>query len=87
MRPDTGKWFIYILCCFGGTYYTGITNNINNRVNRHNDGKGAEYTRLRRPVKLVYVEEVNSISEAMRIEKRIKKMAKNKKEALLKQFV
>ena len=52
------KWQVYIIKCSDDTYYTGITNNLNARIEAHNSGKGAKYTKNRRPVHLVYKEEV-----------------------------
>ena len=63
-----------------GTLYTGITNDLEKRIKAHNPGKdGARYTRSRRPVKLVYSEEVDSKSTAAKLEYKIKKMTRAKK--------
>jgi len=55
--PPNSKWYLYILECCDGSYYTGITRDIPGRLERHNLGKGAKFTRSRRPVRLVYFEE------------------------------
>ena len=55
---------VYILECNDGTLYTGWTNDIDKRFKAHNDGKGAKYTKGRRPLKLVYLEELETKSEA-----------------------
>ena len=77
-------WYVYILECADGTYYTGITTDTERRVHEHNysDIRGARYTRTRRPVKLVHCEDVLYRSEALKREVRIKKMTKAGKRKL-----
>ena len=75
---------VYILECNDGTLYTGWTNDIDKRFKAHNDGKGAKYTKVRRPLKLVYLEELETKSEALKRENEIKKMTKDKKRQLIK---
>ena len=76
--------FVYMVRCSDGTLYTGITNDLEKRIRAHNSGKdGARYTRSRRPVKLVYSEEVESKSAASRLEYKIKKLPRLKKVQLL----
>ena len=65
---------VYILECNDGTLYTGWTNDIDKRFKAHDDGKGAKYTKGRRPLKLVYLEELETKSEALKRENEIKKM-------------
>jgi putative endonuclease len=65
-------WYVYILECSDKSFYTGITNNIERRLKQHNDGKGAKYTMMRRPVKLVFSVNVINRSEAAKEEYRIK---------------
>jgi putative endonuclease len=78
------KYFIYILQCSDNTFYTGWTTDINKRVLAHNNQKtGAKYTSMRRPVKLVYNEEFESKSKAMKRECEIKKLSRIKKEELI----
>ena len=72
------KWFVYILICSDGSYYTGITNNLINRLDKHNSGKGAKYTRGRLPVEILEYIVVKSKSEALKIEYKVKQ--KNKKD-------
>ena len=74
---------VYILECNDGTLYTGWTNDIDKRFKAHNDGKGAKYTKGRRPLKLVYLEELETKSEALKRENEIKKMTKDKKRQLI----
>ena len=72
--------YCYILECSDKTLYTGYTNDLSKRIKAHNSGKGAKYTRGRRPCKLVYYETFNSKSEAMRREYYIKhKLSKKDK--------
>ena len=81
---DTGKeYYTYILLCADGTYYTGYTTGLEQRVAAHNDGKGAKYTRVRRPVKLVYHETYTTKEEAMSREALIKQLSKKEKEKLI----
>jgi putative endonuclease len=76
--------YCYILECSDGTYYTGWTTDPQRRLRQHNLGKGARYTRDRRPVRLAYVEELPDRSSAMRREYRIKRMNRGRKEKLVK---
>lgn len=76
-------FFCYILECSDGTYYTGWTTDPARREKQHNAGRGARYTRIKRPVKLVYVEELPSRNEAMKRERAIKAMTRGKKRLLV----
>lgn len=69
----------YILLCADGTLYTGWTNDIEKRLAAHNAGRGAKYTRGRRPVTLLYSEECATKSEAMSREGAIKKLSREEK--------
>jgi len=75
--------FCYILQCADGSYYTGWSNDPQRRVKVHNAGRGARYTRSRRPVQLVYIEELPDPASAMRRERQIKGMARSQKEKLI----
>ena len=75
--------YTYILECKDGTYYTGWTNNLEKRMKEHNEGKGAKYTKARRPVKLVYFETFESKIEAMKREYAIKQMKRIEKIKLI----
>ena len=77
------KAYVYILECSDATYYMGYTTNVKNRLKMHNLGKGAKYTRARRPCKLVYVKECDSKSSAMKLEYRIKQMSRKEKGDLI----
>ena len=75
---------VYIVECADGTYYTGITTNVERRILEHNFSfKSAKYTRSRRPVKLVYSELIGSRSAASKEECRIKKLTRLKKKKLI----
>lgn len=75
--------YTYILKCSDGTYYTGWTNNLEKRIDDHNSGKGAKYTKGRRPVVLAYCETFDTRQEAMRREYEIKKLPKKDKLKLM----
>lgn len=75
--------YIYILECNDGTLYTGWTTDLQRRVQTHNKGKGAKYTRSRIPVKLKYFEEFKTNSEAMKREYAIKKLSRKDKLILI----
>ena len=77
--------YTYILSCSDGTLYTGWTNDLEKRLKAHNDGKGAKYTKTRRPVSLVYHEEFDTKEEAMKREYAIKKLSRTKKLELIEQ--
>jgi len=76
-------WKLYILRCSDGSLYTGITTDVEKRVAVHNSGKGAKYTRGRRPVELVYQEDCDDHSHALRRELKIKAMRKEEKYKLI----
>ena len=75
--------YTYIVRCRDNTFYTGWTTNIEKRIEVHNSGKGAKYTKSRRPVELVYFEEFNTKVEAMRREYEINQMTRKKKEKFI----
>lgn len=72
-------WYVYILRCGDGTYYTGMTNDVARRLAAHRAGKGARYTRGRGPLELAYLEEQPSRSAALQRECQIKKMGRAQK--------
>lgn len=76
-------WFVYIIECFDGKLYTGISNNVERRVKAHNSGNGCRFTKYRGPVKLVYTEEYSTKPEALSREAQIKKLPRKKKLALI----
>ena len=75
--------YAYIVKCSDGTYYTGYTNDLEKRLLAHNAGKGAKYTRNRLPVEMVYYEEYEEKSEAMKREYAIKRLTRKQKEKLI----
>lgn len=77
------KYYVYIARCIDDTYYTGYTVNLRNREDKHNKGKGAKYTKQRRPVRIVYFEQFKTIREAMKREAQIKKWSRSKKKELI----
>jgi putative endonuclease len=79
-------FYCYILECADGTYYTGWTTDPERRERQHNTGKGARYTKTRRPVKLVYLEPQPDRSMAQKREFEIKKLSRARKEALVVEY-
>lgn len=77
------KNFTYIVECSDHTLYTGWTNDLEKRITAHNEGKGAKYTKTRRPVRLVYFEIFATKEEAMSREYRIKRLSRRKKQQLI----
>jgi len=77
------NWFVYIVRCVDHSLYTGITNDLLYRICKHNLGKGANYTRSRLPVKLVYSQICYYKSEALKLELHIKSLSKKEKELLI----
>jgi putative endonuclease len=75
--------FVYILLCADGTLYTGWTSDLERRLAAHNSGQGAKYTRGRRPLRLIYVEELSGRPAALRREREIKRMRRAEKLALI----
>ena len=85
-RTMSEENYTYILECADGTLYCGWTNHLKKRVEAHNAGKGAKYTKSRRPVILVYYEEYETKSEALRREAAIKKLSRQEKLRMIRQF-
>ena len=77
------NWLVYMLECSDNSIYTGITNNLEERLKRHKSGNGAKYLRGRLPIKLVYKENFINRSEATKREIYIKKMSKKEKKKLI----
>ena len=86
MIKKTQSWFVYILSCCDDSYYIGITTDIKGRVKEHNAGQGSNFTKKRRPVKLVYVEEHESYANARKRETQLKGWRREKKEWLISGF-
>ena len=83
MSKDEKLNYTYILRCSDGTYYTGSTNDLDNRIKCHNSKKGAKYTKTRTPVELVYYETFATKEEAMSREYHIKKLKRSGKQKLI----
>lgn len=80
MEPN---WYLYILHCGDGTLYTGITTDVEKRLEAHRAAKGAKYTRGRQPLELVYREACESHSHALKRELAVKKLTRQEKLALI----
>jgi len=76
-------FFVYLVECRDDSFYCGYTSDLEKRVKTHNEGKGAKYTKRRRPVKLVYSELFETKSEAMKRELKIKSYSRKMKEDLV----
>jgi len=79
-------YYLYILRCKDNSLYTGITFDLEERIRKHNNGRGGKYTRSHKPVQLVYYEKYPDLSSARRRENEIKNWRKEKKENLIKGF-
>ena len=79
--PD--DWSLYILKCRDGSFYTGITNDLERRLKMHQDGKASRYTRTRGPVEMLYSETCGNRSSALIRECEVKEWPRNKKEKLI----
>lgn len=87
MKPARkGTHFVYIVECRDGTYYTGYTPNLENRLKLHNSGRGAKYTRDRRPVKLVWSKEYRYFKKAFKKEIAVKRLTRKQKEKLVREY-
>ena len=78
----TGSYYVYIVESSTGTYYTGSTNDLDNRIKLHNSGRGAKYLRGKAPVKLVYAKKCRNYGTAAKRERRIKAMTRAEKAIL-----
>ena len=86
--PMGDQWFLYVLECSDGTYYTGITTDPKRRLHEHNfTKKAAKYTRARRPNKLIFCEEYESRSKAAKVEYRFRKLPRTSKERIIQGIV
>ena len=78
------NWYVYILRCGDGTLYTGITTDVQRRLQMHRSGKGAQYTRGRQPLELVYTQACDDHGQALKREWQIKQMSRGEKEKIIK---
>lgn len=81
--PLKKKFFVYIVQCRDGSYYTGYTPDLEKRLKAHNSGKGAKYTRSRRPVRLVWKKGYKDFKKAISKEAEIKRLTRAQKEELV----
>lgn len=81
------SWKLYILRCGDGSLYTGITVDVQARLSQHREGTGAKYTRGRGPLKLVYVEDCENHSHALKRECQVKALTKTEKLALIQSVI
>lgn len=77
------QWVVYLLRCVDGSLYCGITNDLDKRIDKHNSGSGAKYTKTRRPVVLVYSEAAENKSAALKREWLIKQLSRKQKLELI----
>ncbi len=77
------NYYVYILRCKDGSYYTGHAKDVERRFEMHKNSRGARYTRVHEPEKLMYIEQFESRGEAMRRERKIKTLSHNKKNQLI----
>jgi putative endonuclease len=81
-QPE-GQWVLYILHCQSDTFYTGVTKDIDRRLRMHHEGKASRYTRVRRPVRLIYYEHCTSRAQALIRECEVKALSRRRKEILI----
>lgn len=86
VKYKKSEWFVYIVECSDKSLYTGITNNLENRIRTHNEGKGAKYTRARRPVVLKYYETASDKSSASKREIALKRLSRIQKIKLISNY-
>lgn len=77
-------WFVYMLLCKDGSFYTGVSDNPKQRFLDHKNGKGGRYTRSHKPTRIIYLEKLSSKSEALKRERKIKGWNRDKKIKILK---
>ena len=76
-------WHVYIVRCSDNSFYTGVTTDLENRIKRHNSSSGAQYTKIKKPVTLIYWEDFVDKNQALIREIQIKKLSKINKEKLI----
>jgi putative endonuclease len=79
--PD---WYVYILRCRDGSLYTGIATDVERRIADHLANKGAKYLRGRGPLKLVFTKKVGKKGQALKVERKVKRLPRHQKKALIK---
>ncbi len=85
LESEVSVWYLYIIRCHGGTLYTGISNDVARRFEKHKEmGKqSAKYLRGRGPLELVFQKKIGSKSSALKMEHKIKKLSKTEKEIII----
>ena len=83
MPKNESEWYVYMVRCRDGKLYTGIATNVDRRFAEHQSGKGAKYLRGRAPLKLAFKKRIGSRSLALKVERLIKRLPKNKKEMVV----
>jgi len=81
-----GRFFVYIVQCRDGTYYTGYTKDLENRIALHKSGKGAKYVKYKLPAELVYAKEYRYYKNALNEEMRVKKLTREQKSKLIRVY-
>jgi putative endonuclease len=81
-ESEKQSYYVYLLLCEDDSYYTGYTTNVASRFERHKKGRGARYTRMRRPKRVVYVEEFRTRNAATKRERQIKMLSHREKQEL-----
>ena len=76
-------WYLYILRCGDGTFYTGITTDVDKRLEAHRSGRGAKYTRGRAPLEVIYRECCGTHSDALKREMEVKRLSREEKQTLI----
>lgn len=78
-QNENQAWFVYMIECVNSSLYTGIAKNVEKRFQMHTKGKGAKYTKIHKPIRIVYTEKMANHSEALKREREIKKLSKKQK--------
>jgi len=76
-------WFLYVLECSDGSFYTGITTDLEKRIQEHRSGKGSKYVRAKLPAQLIYREQLETKSQALKREIEVKRLTRIQKEQLV----
>lgn len=82
-QAEGAVWSLYILECCDGSFYTGVTNDVERRLRKHQEGTASRYTRTRRPIVLVYLEECGTRSQSLARECAVKSLSRRRKEDLI----
>jgi len=82
-EKDARQWFLYLIRCYDGALYTGITTDVERRLAEHQAGKGAKYLRGKAPLTLVFQQRAGEHGAALQAEARVKKLSKADKEAFV----